>query len=203
MTWQTCFAATSRTNFSLHGKLENTSDTNFRAIGDLWPVLAYALDLGNITETANTLVFGIGLIRDPVLSYRIAEKTENLSHLWYSRWSDIGSAASVSQGFLSSSLTKTCVKVDDFLASYPSASSRANAFDDAIQLSVSSIASQLNMSTSTAAKLVDLHILNLRQTVGSLEFTTSNPGKSLTLDDVRVFMKDVGYSRSELLILQG
>jgi hypothetical protein len=71
------------------------------------------------------------------------------------------------------SLTKYDVKIDDFLTSYSSASSRANALDDRIQLNASALASQLRMSTSTATKLVDLHILNLRQTVGSLEFTTS------------------------------
>jgi hypothetical protein len=56
------------------------------------------------------------------------------------------------------------------------------------------------MSASTASKLVDLHILNLRQTVGALEFTTLGPGKRVGMDDVRVFMKDVGYSRSNLSI---
>ena len=49
--------------------------------------------------------------------------------------------------------------------------------------------------------LVDLHILNLRQTVGSLEFTTLSPRKGVDMGDVRVFMKDVGYSRSDLFIL--
>lgn len=53
------------------------------------------------------------------------------------------------------------------------------------------------MSTSAATNFVDLHILNLRQTIGSLEFTTSNYGQPLSIDDVRVFMKDVGYSRSD------
>jgi len=51
------------------------------------------------------------------------------------------------------------------------------------------------MPTSIASKLVDLHILNLRQTVGSLEFTTLKQGQRMDIDDVRVFMKDVGYSR--------
>lgn len=83
-----------RGNFTLQGKLDNTSDTNFRAINNNWPVLAYALDLGNITKTSNTLVFGIGLTRDPVVSYRNTKTTQDLSHLWYSRWSNLGSAVS-------------------------------------------------------------------------------------------------------------
>ena len=94
------------------------------------------------------------------------------------------------------------VKIDDFLTSYSSASSRANALDDRIQLNASTLASQLNMSTASATKFVDLHILNLRQTVGSLEFTTSRPGEPVAVKDVRVFMKDVGYSRSNLSTLQ-
>jgi len=96
MTWQTSFSEISRGNFNLDGKLDNTSDTNFRRSDNLdWPVLAYALDLGNITQTSESLVFGIGLIRDPVVSYRTATTTKPLSHLWYSRWNNMGSAVSV------------------------------------------------------------------------------------------------------------
>src|SRR5258708_13515314 len=101
------------------------------------------------------------------------------------------------------SLTNHNEKIDDFLTSYSSASLRANALDNLIQLNASSLASQLRMSTSTATMLVDLHILSLRQTIGSLEFTTMRPRKRVDMGDVRVFMKDVGYSRSNLLILQG
>ena len=95
MTWQTTFRETARLNFNMNGRLDNTSDTDFRTIGQ-YPVLAYALDLGNITQTSNPLVFAIGLVRDPVVSYRTAETTQHLSHLWQSRWSSIGSAVSPS-----------------------------------------------------------------------------------------------------------
>lgn len=101
MTWQTLAIGSSRGNFSLHGKLENTSDTNFRAINNQWPVLAYALDLGNIVKTSNTLVVGIGLVRDPVVSYRTPKTTQSLSHLWYSKWGSLGSAVSLRFGDLS------------------------------------------------------------------------------------------------------
>src|SRR5258708_36537242 len=104
MTWQNCSAGISPGNFSLHGKLDNTSDTNFRIIGSQWPVLAYALDLGSITRTSNTLVVGFGLIRDPVVSYRTTKTTQSLSHLWYSRWDDVGPAVSVRFEWLSCSL---------------------------------------------------------------------------------------------------
>src|SRR5258705_2468751 len=117
--------------------------------------MAYALDLGNITQTSNTLVFGVGLFRNPVVSYRTAGITKSLSHLWYSRWSNIGSAVSFSNTLIMVfTEKKNDVKVDDFLTSYSSASSRANALDDHIQLHASTLASQLRMSTSTATKLV-------------------------------------------------
>jgi hypothetical protein len=100
MTWQTTSVIIARGNFPLYGTLENRSDTNFRAINNEYPVLAYTLDFGNITKTSNTLVFGIGFIRDPVVSYRTAKTTQSLRHLWYSRWDDIGSAVSTSNSFL-------------------------------------------------------------------------------------------------------
>ena len=94
MTWQTCHGGTSRSNFTSRGKLDNSSDTNFRALWNLGPVQAFALDLGNIRRTSNPLVFGLGLIRDPVLSYLTGSSMQNLSHLWYSKWDNIGSAVS-------------------------------------------------------------------------------------------------------------
>jgi len=200
MTWQTCSSISCRGNFTSRGKLENSSDTDFRVLWDRWPVQAFALDLGNIRRTSNPLVFGLGLIRDPVLSYLTGTSMQNLSHLWYSKWDNIGSAVSPFRiGFsLFSTEKKIGLKVDGFLASYSSASSRANVLDDRIQYDASALASRLRISTSAATNLVDLHILNLRQTVGSLEFTTSKPGKPMAIDDVRVFMKDVGYSRFSL-----
>jgi hypothetical protein len=59
--------------------------------------------------------------------------------------------------------------------------------------SATTSASQFNITSAT--NLTDLYILSLRQTVGSLEFTTSKSTLG-GIDDVKVFMKDVGYSRS-------
>ena len=75
---QTCSSVLCRADFAL--QVDTSSDTDFRAISDNWPVLAFALDLGSITRSSNTLVFGIGLIRDPVVSYRTVQMTEGLSH---------------------------------------------------------------------------------------------------------------------------
>ena len=87
-------------------------------------------------------------------------------------------------------------KVDDFLSGYSDALSRAVDFDNGIASATSAISSKFSMASSAAVNLADLIILSLRQTVGSLEFTA--PQLSTTsqgMDDLRVFMKDVGTSR--------
>jgi len=45
-----------RTNFFTAGNLTNTTDPNFRAINNSWPVSAFALDFGNIIQTTTPLV---------------------------------------------------------------------------------------------------------------------------------------------------
>jgi len=101
MTWQTNLTDTCRSYFALRGKLGNATGPWVVPINNSWPVMAYALDLGKITRTSNPLVFGMGLIRNPVVSYRTGQTTKNLSHLWHARWSDIGSAVGVRfEGFL-------------------------------------------------------------------------------------------------------
>lgn len=61
-----------RAQFINNGVLENTSDTNFRAISDDWPVFAFAQDLGTVSGTSDTVVFAIGHVRDPAVEYIIA-----------------------------------------------------------------------------------------------------------------------------------
>src|SRR6266571_42531 len=68
LTWQIA-SQNIRTDFITTGNLANTIDTNFRAINDDWPVSAFALDFGNITQTRTPLVFAMGLVRDPVVTY--------------------------------------------------------------------------------------------------------------------------------------
>ncbi|KAL4892899.1 hypothetical protein BDV59DRAFT_208050 [Aspergillus ambiguus] len=54
--------------FSKNGALPNTKDTNFRAIGDRWPVFGFAHNLGSVTDSANVL-FTIGLAQDVAIQY--------------------------------------------------------------------------------------------------------------------------------------
>jgi len=84
-----------RNNFAEVGQLENISDTNFRAINDDLPVMAFALDLGGITQSENPLVFAMGLYIDPVIYYLpLLGSTSLRVHrsLWQRRWGNIWDA---------------------------------------------------------------------------------------------------------------
>lgn len=71
-TYQTGQDIVVRAQFINDGVLANTSDTNFRAISDDWPVFAFAQDLGTVSGTSNTVVFTVGHVRDPAVEYIIA-----------------------------------------------------------------------------------------------------------------------------------
>jgi hypothetical protein len=95
MTWKIDNYGPTRDNFTSFGQLDNKSDTNYRAISNGSPAFAFALDLGTVTQTLNSLVFGIGLVRDPVLEYQSGTTNQSLKHLWSTRWSGVGAAVGI------------------------------------------------------------------------------------------------------------
>ncbi|KAH7100410.1 DUF1793-domain-containing protein [Auriculariales sp. MPI-PUGE-AT-0066] len=61
-----------RTNFVTNGKLDGNADTEYRAIGDRWPVFAFADTLSPVEgdgKWSNPIVFSLGHFRDPVIQY--------------------------------------------------------------------------------------------------------------------------------------
>ena len=52
--------------------MTNTLDQDFRAVGDRFPVFAFAEDLGTITNTSEPVVFSVGHFRDPIAPYIVA-----------------------------------------------------------------------------------------------------------------------------------
>jgi hypothetical protein len=85
------------------------------------------------------------------------------------------------------------LKIDSFLSNYSSALDRAITLDTKIM----SGAANLGLSSNSTGLYQNLVALNLRQTMGALEFTTSTlPNGALAgASDLRVFMKDVGHSQ--------
>ena len=87
--------------------------------------------------------------------------------------------------------------MDDFLANYPAALSHAVILDNRIMSDVANLSLSANI---VSAAYRDLLALNLRQTLGAIELTTSklSNGSWAGMDDLRVFMKDIGNSRCVL-----
>jgi hypothetical protein len=85
------------------------------------------------------------------------------------------------------------LKIDHFLSNYSSALSRAVALDTKIMSDTATLSA---LSSNTLSLYQNLVALNLRQTMGGLEFTTSvlANGTLAGAGDLRVFMKDVGNS---------
>src|SRR6266511_4029774 len=157
--------------------------------------MSFAFDLGNVTSTAAPIVFALGLVRDPVLTYlREDNVVQNRSALWWLTWNSVESAV----GQLPFKLTgiNSRFKMDNFLANYPTALSRAVTLDNTIMSDVAKI----SLSAKISATYKDLLALNLRQTLGAIELTTSklSNGSWAGMDDLRVFMKDIGNSRCVL-----
>ena len=76
--------------------------------------------------------------------------------------------------------------MDDFLADFDNARSRANAFDATI----------VNAASNISSNYVDLVSLATRQTMGALEITVGTDAKGTpNPSDVMVFMEDIGTSR--------
>lgn len=84
-----------RTAFITNGKLGNTENTTFRAIGSDWPVFALSQDLGTVDwQTTRSTVFSIGHIRDPVVQYNMSTGIQNRSPLFLSRFSSVANLVS-------------------------------------------------------------------------------------------------------------
>jgi hypothetical protein len=71
-----------RGNFSQNGKLQNTQDTNYRAIQTNWPVFAYAIDLGSVGESEVSTLFSLGLIQEQAIQFNGTDGVVSLPSLW-------------------------------------------------------------------------------------------------------------------------
>ncbi|TFK38775.1 hypothetical protein BDQ12DRAFT_651125 [Crucibulum laeve] len=168
MTWQTGTDVLLRRNFSDGSLLKNIQDTDFRNIAPIWPVLAFAVDLGTITQTSESLVWAIGVVRDPLIRYVKGSGAELRSSYFRSKYDTVNAA------------------VDDFLSDFDAAKTRALALDNKI----------MSDGVAVSTKYADLLALSLRQTVGAMDITVGrgSNGKWNT-SDVKIFMKDIGTGR--------
>lgn len=85
---------TVRSTFVGNGSLPNTSDSQFRAINNNYPVFGFAQDLGQVSGPSATYTYVVGLARDPAVQYATTAGTVPLSSLWKSYFSDANAALS-------------------------------------------------------------------------------------------------------------
>jgi hypothetical protein len=80
-----------RPGFIATGVLNNTVDTQFRAINSSWPVFAFAHDLGVVTTSETTpVVYTIGHVRDPLVQLLNIPNANSLRGAYYlTRYSSI------------------------------------------------------------------------------------------------------------------
>ncbi|KAG2024009.1 glutaminase GtaA [Coprinopsis cinerea AmutBmut pab1-1] len=170
-TWQIGSFIDVRQGFLENGELANTGDTDFRAamVAD-YPVLAFAVDLGDIQATSEPVVWALGHVRDTLLSGagKSVGVDTRTSYFW-SHYPSIGDA------------------ITAFLDDFPAARARAEEFDRKLMDEAGTVSSQY----------ADLVALSVRQTVASIEVTLPQRfGRSeWNTTDVQAYMRDTGFSK--------
>ena len=83
-----------RQQFATNGSLDNTVDTNFRAIRDAYPVFAFAQDLGSVGSTSVSTLFQLSLHQTDAVQFLGEKDVQVVPSLWTSYFSDDVTAVS-------------------------------------------------------------------------------------------------------------
>ncbi|EJC98591.1 DUF1793-domain-containing protein [Fomitiporia mediterranea MF3/22] len=152
--------------------LGNKVDTNFRGVGDNWPVLGIAVDWQSVQSMSQPAVWAIAVVRGPSIQYRTSSGSLEDRYPYF--LSAYGDGATAAKGFL-----------DDF--------SRA-------QSAAATLDAQLrNAGKQISSNYADLLALVTRQALGSLDITLAKSGDgSWNSSDVKVFMKNMGGIGSDV-----
>ncbi|RMZ04257.1 hypothetical protein D0862_05374 [Hortaea werneckii] len=81
-----------RDQFTSNGLLENTEDTDYRAINDAYPVFGFAKDLGSVGSDSVETVFTINIAQDNTVQYRDGNGVESIPSYWANTYQDYESA---------------------------------------------------------------------------------------------------------------
>ncbi|KAK7461365.1 hypothetical protein VKT23_008542 [Stygiomarasmius scandens] len=163
-----------RGTFRDKGGLLNTSDTNFRPINQNFIVFGISVDLGTITSTSEPVVWGLGLVRDPITTYPSASGSSLNSYRPYF-FSD--------PQFANKQVEDV---IDSFLQDYDNAAQRADALDKRILTDASAA------SPGESQQYYNLLAMAARQAVAvDLTFASvEQDGENRT--DIKAFMRNTG-----------
>ena len=147
-----------------------------------WPVFPIAVDLGSVSSSAEPIVWVVGFVRDPSISYTIGGQAESLRPYYTTEFDTVESAVRVAACVVSLFLT-TWLQLKFFIADFNASLSRAVALDAQVREEAAKV--------SPDGKLFNMLSLVTRQVFSSLEITASQSQG----DEVRIFMKDMGMSK--------
>ncbi|KAF6758844.1 glutaminase [Ephemerocybe angulata] len=171
VTWQTGTFRDIRAIFTGAGKLNNAEDTLFRASQDQnHTMLAFAVDLGNIINSVEPVVWAIGHVRESLLlGYGGTIGVERRVSYFWSQY------LAIKDG------------VHAFLADFPEARARAQRLDEKLKQEGSFVSDEY----------ADLVALSLRQTLGAIEITLPrfDAKSGWNTSDVQAYMRDMGVSK--------
>ncbi|KIK65815.1 hypothetical protein GYMLUDRAFT_158671, partial [Collybiopsis luxurians FD-317 M1] len=168
ITWQTGQDTVLRSAFLNNGTLANTPDTRFRGINNDWPVFAFSTDLGTIKATSLPVVWGLGLVQNPDISYTSNPGNPTRYPYFATKYSNISTAMS------------------EFMSNASNALQRAEALDDMI----------VSDANKVSSNYTDLVSLASRQVMAGMEITVgSDLDGNVNASDTLIFMKDTGNSQ--------
>ncbi|KAK7739143.1 hypothetical protein SLS53_005779 [Cytospora paraplurivora] len=116
VTWKIGADTVVRPQFEANQTLDNTQDTDYRAINDNWPVFALSKDLGNVSSSEVGVLFTIGVSQDNVVNFQgNSSSATALTALWKSVYS---SAEDANAAFYNdySSASSTSASLDSQIA---------------------------------------------------------------------------------------
>ncbi|EPT04923.1 hypothetical protein FOMPIDRAFT_1057715 [Fomitopsis schrenkii] len=168
-TWQTGQDILVRANFNnSEGHLAYSSDLNFRAITDDWPVFALAVDLGSISSTSSPVVWAVGYVRDPALNYTTPTGYAQPRHPYYRTQYDNAEDM-----------------LNAFLTDFDDAQKRSTQLDQQLIQNATEAGGSANYS--------DLVSLAARQVFGAIDITVAEDENGhWNTSDAMIFMKSIG-----------
>ncbi|KAH9914021.1 uncharacterized protein B0H18DRAFT_887542 [Fomitopsis serialis] len=166
VTSQTCQDIVCREEFLNIGHL-NANDNNqtFRGIDVDWPIFPMSVDLGSVASLESPVVWAVGYVRDPSISYPLLGNTASLRPYYTTQYPTTEEA------------------LEFFISDFDNSLTQANLLDTQVREAASSI--------SADGKLYDMLSLATRQVFSSLEITAPYQSDATT----RIFMKDLGTSQ--------
>ena len=147
--------------------------------------MGFAVDLGSISSTTESITYVLGVVRDPAIQY-----TNDLLHtveLSAYYWSQFTNVHDVVRSFFSCqtsfSLLNLLAKIEDVI----------NHFDDALAAAITLDNKILSDGRQITQQYAEILALATRQAIGALEYTIDKTSSGhFSTSDVKAFMKDMG-----------